>query len=245
MSDDRRPAPGADRAARLRDARRRCRRSRRRLRRPAGAASRAAGRARLRPARRLRRPRAQREPVLPDRLRPALRGGDPRRRAGRRPGRARRQRVLRAWRARRRCRCGGIVFQDSACRASRATAPGRSRRSSATRASAPAAGSASSAGRRTPSGRSSTLPAFLVDELRGLVGATGLRRERHRPVHRCRGRPAHHQRGRQLAAFEWAALPDVQGVRRLLRGLRPGHDASARPWRCSAGTVRRCRATSC
>ena len=49
---------------------------------------------RLRPSRRLRRPRAQRRHVVPDRVRPAVRGGDPGRRAGRRPGDPRRQRVL-------------------------------------------------------------------------------------------------------------------------------------------------------
>ena len=44
----------------------------------------------------------------------------------------------------------------------------------ATRGRRPAPGSASSAGRHTPSGRPSRRPAFLVDELRRLVGPDGL-----------------------------------------------------------------------
>ena len=71
---------GRDRAARLRHARCDARDPGRYLRGSPGAPSRTGRRARLRPARRLRRPRAQRQPRLPDRLRPALRGGDPGRR---------------------------------------------------------------------------------------------------------------------------------------------------------------------
>ncbi len=96
--DDGRDANGAarrDRPARLRHARRDAGDPRRPLRRAPGAAARACGRARLRPPRRVRRPRAQREPRLPHRLRPALRGGDRRRRTGRRADDPGRQRVLR------------------------------------------------------------------------------------------------------------------------------------------------------
>ena len=122
------------------------------LRRPAGARSASGWRPRLRPARRLRRPRAQREPLVPDRVRPAVRGGDPRRRPGRRPGRPRRQRVLRDGRRRAAADATASCSRTSACRASRATGRGRSRRSSATTGSWPGRGSAWSAGRRTPTG---------------------------------------------------------------------------------------------
>ena len=87
--------------------------------------------ARLRPPRRLRRPRAQREPLVPDRLRPAVRGGDPRRRRDRRrSGDPRRQRVLGHGRRRAAADATASCSRTSACRASRATGRGRSPRSS-------------------------------------------------------------------------------------------------------------------
>ena len=65
-------------------------------------------------------------------------------------------------------------------------------------------------------------PAFLVDELRALVGATGL-------VENAGDLlidPADGLRVvnevEQLACFEWAACQTSDGVRRLLAGLRPG-----------------------
>jgi Xaa-Pro aminopeptidase len=65
-------------------------------------------------------------------------------------------------------------------------------------------------------------PAFLVDELRGLVGSSG-------SVRNATGLlidPAHGLRVinevEQLAAFEYAACQTSQGVRDLLFGLRPG-----------------------
>ena len=68
-----------------------------------GAAMASAG---LRPPRRVGRPRAQRQPRLPQRLRPPLRGGGAGRRRLGRPGRPRGQRVRAAWPPPRRCRCG-------------------------------------------------------------------------------------------------------------------------------------------
>ncbi|MEP7082791.1 MAG: aminopeptidase P family N-terminal domain-containing protein, partial [Chloroflexota bacterium] len=68
----------------------------------------------------------------------------------------------------------------------------------------------------------SDLPAYLVDELRTLVGATG-------SVENATGLLIDAADGLrvinevdQLAAFEWASCHTSQGVRRLLRGLRPG-----------------------
>ena len=70
------------------------------------------GRPGLRPPRRVRRPRAQREPRLADRVRPTLRGGDPGRRAGRARRRSSSATSAGAWPARRRSRCAGVLFQD-------------------------------------------------------------------------------------------------------------------------------------
>ena len=47
----------------------------------------------------------------------------------------------------------------------------------------------------------------------------------------------------QLAAFEWAACQTSQGVRRVLAGLRPGHDRTGGRSAARAGTACRCRAT--
>ena len=82
-------------AARLRPSGRHAGGPRLALPRAPGRPARADGRPRVRPGRGLRRPRAQRQPVVADRLRPALRGGGPRRRPGRRAGDPRRQRVRR------------------------------------------------------------------------------------------------------------------------------------------------------
>jgi hypothetical protein len=66
------------------------------------------------------------------------------------------------------------------------------------------------------------LPAYLVDELRSLVGSGGA-------VENATGLligPADGMRilneAEQLAAFEWASCQTSQGVRNLLAGLRPG-----------------------
>ncbi len=74
------------------------------------------------------------------------------------------------------------------------------------------------------------VPAFIVDELRSLVGAEGV-------VHNAADLLMHPADGmrvinevEQLAAFEYAACHTSQGVRRLLFGLRPGlrEDAAVR-----------------
>ena len=68
----------------------------------------------------------------------------------------------------------------------------------------------------------SDVPAYLVDEMRGLVGATG-------SVENATGLLIDAAAGlrvinevEQLAAFEWASCQTSQGVRRLLNGLKPG-----------------------
>ena len=68
----------------------------------------------------------------------------------------------------------------------------------------------------------SDLPAYLLDELRALVGAGG-------SVENATGLLIDTADGlrvvnevEQLAAFEWAGCQTSQGVRRLLHGLRPG-----------------------
>ena len=66
----------------------------RHVRAPRGRTAGASRSTRLRPAGGVRRPRAQREPRVPDRLRPALRGGAPRAGSGRPAGDAGGQRVL-------------------------------------------------------------------------------------------------------------------------------------------------------
>jgi hypothetical protein len=68
----------------------------------------------------------------------------------------------------------------------------------------------------------SDLPAYLVDEVRAIVGTTGT-------VTNATGLLIDAGDGlrvineaEQLAAFEWASCQTSQGVRRLLAGLRPG-----------------------
>ena len=75
-------------------------------------------------------------------LRPAVRGGAPRHRAGRPAGDPRGQRVPAARPPRRRCRCGPTGSRTSACRCSRATGRSRSPTSWRGRGSGAAAGSA-------------------------------------------------------------------------------------------------------
>ncbi len=89
-------------------------------------------------------------------------------------------------------------------------------------ASSPAPGSASSAGRHTPSGRPIEAPAFLVDELRRLVGPDGLVES----ASDLLIDPADGLRivndVDQLAALESASTRTSEGLRRLITGLRPG-----------------------
>ena len=47
----------------------------------------------------------------------------------------------------------------------------------------------------------------------------------------------------QLAAFEWAACQTSAGVRRVLTGLRAGHDRTRLRCASWSGTAPRCRVT--
>ena len=68
----------------------------------------------------------------------------------------------------------------------------------------------------------SDLPAYLVDEMRGMVGATGsVENATDLFIDAADGLRAINE-VEQLAAFEWASCQTSQGVRRLLHGLRPG-----------------------
>ena len=167
--------------------------------------------------------------VVPDRVRPALRGGAARRRAGR-PSR----RSSSATSAGGRPGAAPLpmrrhLFQDFSLPEPAArplAAAGRDPGGRGHRRRAAASGS--SAGSRTPTGRGWRSPAFLVDELRGLVGPGGLVEN----ANDLLIDPADGLRVindvDQLAAFEYASCQTSEGVRRLLRGLRPGHDRGAR-----------------
>ena len=241
-----RPALARRRAARLRHARRDARSSRpRSTRRGSSACASAMADARLRPARRLRRSRAQREPVVPDRLRPALRGGAPHRRArtasrpilvgnecwgmaGAAPLPMRRhlfQDLSLPSQPRDRSR---PLARDPRRRGDRAGRAGRRRRLEDVRAT----------------GRRCDAPAYLVDELRGLAGPAGCVENATDLLIDAGRRPAGHQRGR--AARRPRVAPRARrpsGVRNLLVGPAPGHDRARGGRACSAGTARRCRAT--
>ena len=68
----------------------------------------------------------------------------------------------------------------------------------------------------------SDLPAYLVDEMRGMVGATGsVENATDLFIDAADGLRVINEVD-QLAAFEWASCQTSQGVRRLLHGLRPG-----------------------
>ena len=246
MTNDRRTARLARcRAARLRDARPASPEI------PAGAyaerldaPARASRRPRLRPARRLRRSRAQREPRLADRFRPALRGGAPRRRArwGRGSGDPGRQRVLRDGRRRAAADAAASCSRISACRASHATGRGRWPRSSPTRAS-DAGSRVGVVGWKTYADRSTIeVPAFIVDELRRLTGRDGLvenatdllidAADGLRVVNDVDG----------LAALEWAVLSDLERRPAPALGASTGDDRARGGPPARAGTGCRCRA---
>ena len=213
--------------ARLRDARRRARRSRRR--RYAERAGRAAGagrRRRLRPPRRLRRPRAQRQPRVPDRA--STRGSRRRCWSSGRP-------ATRAILVGNECygMAGAAPLRDAPravpglqpARASRATGRGRSPRSWRGRGSARARGSASLGWKTYADDARIEVPAFIVDELRALVGPGG-------SVENANGLlidPADGLRVindvDQLAVFEHASCQTSDGVAAAAgRRLRAGDD---------------------
>ncbi len=68
----------------------------------------------------------------------------------------------------------------------------------------------------------SDLPAYLVDEMRAMVGAAGsVENATDLFIDAADGLRVINE-VEQLAAFEWASCQTSQGVRRLLHGLRPG-----------------------
>ena len=173
-------------------------------------------------ARRLRRPRTQRQPRVPHRVRPALRGGDARRRRVRRAGHPGRQRVLRHGRsrsardaaspvpglqparpaarslqvARARSFAAEGIRDDEPGRGDRLEGVRRPRRRSRSRRS-----SSTSSGGWRPSARSTNAGALLIDAADGL-----------RVINEVE----------QLAAFEYASCRTSHGVRKLLLGSQPG-----------------------
>ena len=148
-----------------------------------------------------------------------------------------RQRVPWAWPGRHRCRCAWSCFQDLSL-------PGQPRDRSraladilASEGIGPRRGAwASSAGRRYADPGWLEVPAFLVDALRAAVGPDG----RVENANDLFIDPADGLRTvnevEQLAAFEYAACHTSEGVKRLLFGLRPGHDRAG--GRAAAGLER-------
>ena len=68
----------------------------------------------------------------------------------------------------------------------------------------------------------SDVPAYLVDELREMVGATGSVENATDLLNDAGDGLRVINELEQIAAFEWASCHTSQGVRRLLRGLQPG-----------------------
>ncbi len=214
--------PSRGRAARLRPAGRPARTAGRDVRGESGGPARPGGRTRLRPPPRVCRSRAQREPVVPVRVRSTLRGGAARPPPDGPPWHPRGQRVLGD--GGRRTAADGAPPVPGLQPAGSAAGPipTPSRRSSATRASTAAAESGSSAGRPTRRGPPWTCPPIsstssasssaaraLVENASDLMidAADGLR-----VINDVD----------QLAAFEFASCQTSSGVSRLLSGLRPG-----------------------
>ncbi len=197
------------------------------VRRPPRATSRARRRARLRPARRLRGPRAQREPVVPDRIRPALRGGIAGRRPGGRPCRARRQRVLRHGGRRASADAAASVPGLQPAWPAARSVSRRSPRSWLRRASARAAGSAWSGGRPMPTRRDER-PAGLPrrrDARDGRGNRWSVENATDLLIDAADGLRVINE-VEQLAAFEWASCQTSQGVRRLLARAAAGNDGA-------------------
>ena len=186
----------------------------------------------LRPARRLRGPRAQREPRVPDGLRPALRGGDARRRPVRRAGHPGGQRVLRHGRSGAAADAAAPVpgLQPAEPAARPLAAAGRDPRRRGHRHGQPGRRDRLEAVRRPPS--TIEVPAFIVDELRA-DDARRVGRERRRPAHRRRRRPPRDQRGRAAGGVRVRGVPDLAAASGgCSHGLRPGmreDDAVAAP----------------
>ena len=164
----------------------------------------------LRPPRRVGRSGAQRQPRLPHRVRPAVRGGgaDRRERAAIRRSSSATSATAVAEAAPLPMRLRPLPGPQPARPAPRRLGAA-ARDPPAPRASRPAAGSASSAGRRTPS-RATDRGAGLPRRRAALADRRGWpRRERHRPAHRRRRRAARHQRGRAAGGVRVGGVPDV------------------------------------
>ena len=179
------------------------------LRHAPGPPSRGDGPSRLRPTGHLRRPRAQRQPRLADRLRPPIRGGDRDRRPDRAARDPRRQRVFRH-RGRRTAAVAPhpVPGRQPARPASRSiTAAGRDPRWRGHRCRATGRGRRLEDVRGPNLDRDAGLPrrrAAPADR----PGRPG--RERHGPADRRGERPARHERGRAAGGARVRRLPDVQ-----------------------------------
>ena len=183
--------------------------------------------------------------LVPDRVRPALRGGDPGRRARPATRRSSSATSAGAWPAPRRCRCDRHPLPGPQPAEPAARPVAAARRDPRRRGHRPRQPrSASSAGRRTPDRATIEVPAYLVDDAPRARRAGRARRERRRPADRRRRTGC--GSSTTSTSSRCSSGPRAQtssGVRRLLEGLRPGPDASARRSRSSAGTGCRCRAT--
>ncbi len=188
-----------------------------------GRAPRARGGRGARPARRVRGPRAQREPGVPERLRPALRGGDADRGAGRRSADPGGQRVLRDGRRR------------ATADAPRAV-PGLQPAQPAARP-VPAAARHPGGGGDRPghAGRRAGLevvrgsgadrdPGVHRRRAAGPRGRLGLGRQRERAPHRPRRRAAGDQRRRPDRRVRARVVPDVRRHRPAARRPRARDD---------------------
>ena len=170
------------------------------------------GGARPRPAHRLRRPGAQRQPLLPERLRPALRGGassssGP---TATRPSSS--ATSASAWPARRRCRCAASSFQDLSLTDQPRDRSRPLRDILATRRVVARGVRVGVAGWKLFARRDwLEAPAFLVDTLRELVGAGGPSRTPPTSSSTPADGPADRQRGRAAHRLRVRLLPHVRG----------------------------------
>ena len=206
----------------------------------------ARGRARVRPARRLRGPRAQREPLVPHRLRPAVRGGAARRRPGRPAARSSSATSAGARPAPRRCRCASSCSRTSAC-------PSQPRDRSRPLARDPGAGRGSGAAARVGRARLEAVrgPVAASRSPRIIVGrAARARRAAAGLVENANDLLVDPADGLrvindvdQLAAFEHAATRTSRRRPGAAPRAAPRDDRGGGGRGCWAGTGRRSRAT--
>ena len=164
-----------------------------------------------RPARRVRGPRAQREPGVPERLRPALRGGHAGRRAGWRSADPGGQRVLRDGRCRAARRCAASGSRTSACPSQPRDRSRPLRDILAGRGSAPGTRVGVLGWKSYADPARIEIPAFIVDELRApRRAARGSVDERERAPDRPGRRPAGDQRRGPDRRVRARVVPDVR-----------------------------------